>query len=49
MPSLKVVNTGMFPFPLAPNPMIVLLLAQLKVAPVTGLAGAVSADDIPLQ
>ena len=48
-PLLVAVNTGIFPFPLAPSPMLVLLFDQLNVVPVTVSVGVVNIDDAPLQ
>lgn len=43
------VKAGISPLPPAASPMAVLSLAQLKVAPLTGLPGEVSGTEAPLH
>ena len=49
VPVLVAVNDGRFPVPLAPNPIDVLLLVQLKVVPATGLVNITGVVADPLQ
>ena len=44
-----VVKEGIFPFPLAPSPIAVLLLVQAKVVPATGPEKVISGTEILLQ
>ena len=47
--ALAVVNVGKLPVPLAPRPMAVLLLVQLKVVPGTVDVNAGGVTELPLQ
>ena len=49
LPTLVAVKAGKLPVPLAPNPMDVLLLVQLKVVPATGPVNTVAGTAAPLQ
>ena len=49
LPELVVVNDGTLPEPLAPKPIDVLLLAQLKVDPDTGPVIVVDVAVTPVQ
>lgn len=49
VPVLVPVKAGRFPVPLAPNPIDVLLLVQLKVVPATGLVNITGIVTDPLQ
>ena len=44
---LVAVNEGIFPLPLAPRPMVVLLLVHAKVAPVGVLVNVAAATVVP--
>ena len=43
------VKAGMFPVPLAPRPIAVLLFVQVKVVPVTGPDSVVTGTAVPAQ
>ena len=47
--ALAVVKTGMSPEPLAPRPILVLLLVQLNVVPLTGPNKLVTDEVCPTQ
>ena len=49
VPVLVAVKAGTFPFPLAANPIAVLLFVHAKVVPVTGLVNTVAGIEAPLQ
>ena len=49
LPELVVVNDGTLPVPLAPKPIAVLLLAQLKADPDTGPVIVVDVAVTPVQ
>ena len=49
VPVFVAVNTGIFPEPLAPRPMVVLLFVQLNVVPATAPVKLTAAVETPLQ
>lgn len=48
-PVLAAVNEAIFPVPLAGSPMLVALLVQAKVVPVTGATKLIAVVAVPLQ
>jgi hypothetical protein len=48
-PVLLAVNTGVFPLPLAPRPIVVLELVHANVVPAVGLVKADAGTEAPLQ
>ena len=49
VPVLVAVNAAIFPVPLAPRPIDVLLFVQLNVVPVTGPVKLIAEVEAPLQ